>query len=217
MKYKILSCGQFSKFQFFPLLLVLFNLINKAFTLFVMTDYEFSYHLFFLGYLLYASKLLGGVLHLVSNCLQEKQILFDDKDINHNISQLKSFIDQSDNEALDVFSFHDVKIEETKTKFFVFVLFIIVSFLDYIFYYIITAMIEYSEDSNYHIQLETFNIIIIMCFSRIILQYPIYRHCKVAFLFFVIGFSCYRILLSMELMCSIIFFFSLRLSQRVCN
>lgn len=168
MKYKILSCGQFSKFQFFPLLLVLFNLINKAFTLFVMTDYEFSYHLFFLGYLLYASKLLGGVLDLVSNCLQEKQILFDDKDINHNISQLKSFIDQSDNEALDVFSFHDVKIEETKTKFFVFVLFIIVSFLDYIFYYIITAMIEYSEDSNYHIQLETFNIIIIMCFSRII-------------------------------------------------
>ena len=54
-------------------------------------------------------------------------------------------------------------------------------------------MIEYSdsEDSNYHIQLETFNIIIIMCFSRIILQYPIYRHCKVAFLLFVIGFSCY--------------------------
>lgn len=65
-----------------------------------------------------------------------------------------------------MFSFHEVKIKETKTKFFVFVLFIIVSLLDYIFYYIVRAMIEYSEDTNYNVQLETFNIIIIMGFQE---------------------------------------------------
>ena len=107
--------------------------------------------------------------------LTERAVGIEEK---NNISQ--SFIDQSDNEALDVFSFHEVKIKETKTKFFVFVLFIIVSLLDYLFYYIVRAMIEYSEDTNYNVQLETFNIIIIMGFSRIILKYPIYRHSKVA-------------------------------------
>ena len=146
-------------------------------------NFNFSLCCLFLGYLLYASKLLGGVLHLVSNCLQKGQVGIEEK---NNISQ--SFIDQSDNEALDVFSFHEVKIKETKTKFFVFVLFIIVSLLDYLFYYIVRAMIEYSEDTNYNVQLETFNIIIIMGFSRIILKYPIYRHSKVALAIIIVHF-----------------------------
>lgn len=190
MKSKIISCGTFSKFQFFPLLLLLFNLINRGLTVFVLSQYSFSYHIFFFGYLIYISKLLGGVVHLFTMCFQNKNKKMNEESDINTISQSINIYEESDKE-LDVISFHGVKLQKTKKIVFIGMLFIFASLLDYVFYYIITGMIEYAEDSNYSVQLETINIILIMGLCRIILKYPIYRHSKVALILFFIGFCFY--------------------------
>ena len=191
MKNKIISCGTFSKFQVFPLLLLLFNLINRGLTVFVLIQYSFSYHIFFFGYLVYISKLLGGVVQLVSNCFQNKNKNKNEESGINNINQMISLVEESDNKELDVISFHGLKLQKTKRIAFIGMLFIFASLLDYVFYYIITGMIEYSEDSNYSVQLETINIILIMGLCRIILNYPIYLHSAISLILFFIGFCCY--------------------------
>ena len=182
MKSKIISCGTFSKFQFFPLLLINCFRFEPIF-------FFIPYFLFF-GYLIYISKLLGGVVHLFTMCFQNKNKKMNEESDINNINQSINIYEESDKE-LDVISFHGVKLQKTKKILFIGMLFIFASLLDYVFYYIITGMIEYAEDSNYSVQLETINIILIMGLCRIILKYPIYRHSKVALILFFIGFCCY--------------------------
>ena len=93
---KIISCGTFSKFQFFPLLLLLFNLINRGLTVFVLSQYSFSYHIFFFGYLIY----IGGVVHLFTMCFQNKNKKMNEESDINTINQSINIYEESDKDLM---------------------------------------------------------------------------------------------------------------------
>ena len=182
---KIIAFSRFSRITFIPLGVTLFTCIRRI-SLKLIGKTKFSNHLFFVVGILFTSEMFAGIFYAISLCRQNQISFLKEKKKDYHLLI-------NDN-SLGAIKLIDYKFApQNKNKWQYFLLTICVSLLEFCSFFFTTVISMYNPYSSlYFIPfIETIQIILVVLFSKLILNYSFYKHHFLGIIIFIIGIFVY--------------------------